>query len=180
MKIVHTREDLIKIIPKHSKIAELGVFKGDFSNQIIKLSEPRPLFLVDLFQGSMGSGDVNGENFHIVNLDNEYKRLLKEHSGNPNINLVKSSTTTFLNSLNDNYLDAVYIDADHSYNSVLSDLHLSHLKVKDYGFILGHDYCNNMFPGVVNAVKDFCLEKKLTINFISCEKLPSFLIINHK
>jgi hypothetical protein len=180
MKKVLSREDLLKLIPKHSVVAELGVFEGKFSNKIITINNPSKLFLVDFFQGTMGSGDVNGDNFHIVDLDIEYKRLLKEHSDNPNVKIIKSTTTSFLKSINDDYLDAVYIDADHSYKSVLNDLYLSHQKVKDYGYILGHDYCNNMFPGVVNAVKDFCLEKKLTINFISCEKLPSFLIINHK
>jgi len=180
MKKVLTRGDLLKLIPKHAIIAELGVFEGKFSKEILKLNEPRTLFLVDFFQGSMGSGDVNGENFHIVNLDNEYNRLLKEHSGNPNIKIIKSSTTTFLKSIKNDYLDAVYIDADHSYKSVLNDLHLSHKKVKEFGYILGHDYCNFMFPGVVNAVTEFCLEKKLKINVISSEILPSFLIKNYK
>lgn len=180
MNVVLKREDLLKLIPKHSIIAELGVFEGNFSNKINIFNEPKKLFLVDTFQGLMGSGDVNGENFRVVDLDVEYKKLLKEHSDNPNIIITKSSTTSFLKSLNNDYLDAVYIDADHSYKSVLSDLYLSHQKVKDCGYILGHDYCNIMFPGVVNAVTDFCLQKKLKINFLSSEKLPSFLIKNHK
>ena len=52
----------------------------------------------------------------------------------------------------DNSLDFVFIDADHSYESVLSDLHAWHSKVKPGGILAGHDYPQE---GVAAAVNEF-------------------------
>jgi ABC-type polysaccharide/polyol phosphate transport system ATPase subunit len=61
-----TRIDLIKSIEKNLNIAELGVFKGEFSSEIYKYCKPKNLYLVDLFDGSVTSGDVNGENIEKI------------------------------------------------------------------------------------------------------------------
>ena len=66
MKILQTRNDLLKIIPKNLKIAELGVFKGDFSKLIKSICNPLELYLVDVFQGDIGSGDKDGNNFEFI------------------------------------------------------------------------------------------------------------------
>jgi len=52
----------------------------------------------------------------------------------------------------DKSLDLVFIDGDHSYNSVSADLHAWFKKVKPGGTIAGHDY---PFQEVRSAVHDF-------------------------
>ena len=44
------------------------------------------------------------------------------------------------------------------------------------GNILGHDYEPERFPGVVNAVNEFCDKYELSIDSLSNDGLPSFLI----
>jgi hypothetical protein len=63
-----------------------------------------------------------------------------------------------------NYFDAVYIDADHSYEGVMRDLQSAFGVVKDGGWIMGHDYDHNPAKsqtrwqfGVRRAVDVFCL-----------------------
>lgn len=51
-------------------------------------------------------------------------------------------------------LDLVYIDADHSYSGVKSDIAAWAPKVKPGGWIAGHDYNHERFPGVVQAVRE--------------------------
>ena len=51
----------------------------------------------------------------------------------------------------DGTLDFVFIDADHSYESVLRDIAAWRSKVRVKGWFGGHDY-NKKFPGVVRAV----------------------------
>ena len=50
-------------------------------------------------------------------------------------------------------LDAVFIDADHSYESVVKDIAAWTPKVKRGGIIAGHDFCVD-FSGVIRAVSE--------------------------
>jgi predicted O-methyltransferase YrrM len=43
----------------------------------------------------------------------------------------------------DNSIDFIYIDGDHSYNAVKQDLEMYLPKLKDNGIIGGHDYSKN-------------------------------------
>jgi hypothetical protein len=176
MKFTKNRDELIANVPPGCTFAELGVFSGAFSEKIRSLLKPKKLYLVDIFNGKMGSGDVNGENFHFINLNESFDQLTQKYAKQPEVKIVKATTVEFLESLPDDHLDAVYIDADHSYEAVKQDLKLSLQKVGKNGFIMGHDYEENEFPGVVQAVDEFCEQNDLKICLLSQEKLPSFLI----
>jgi predicted O-methyltransferase YrrM len=52
-------------------------------------------------------------------------------------------------------IDYLYIDADHSYASVLADLRAWVPHVKPGGLILGDDYGNDLYPGVQPAWDEF-------------------------
>jgi hypothetical protein len=54
----------------------------------------------------------------------------------------------------DNSIDFIYIDANHSYESVKQDLSMYYPKVKDGGYIGGHDYSNEYEDSVCKAVKE--------------------------
>jgi len=175
MKVFSTRTDILHYLPKNLIIAELGVFEGTFSKKIYNICSPSKLYLVDVFEGVHRSGDKDGINFKVVYLDEAYQNL-KENFKNKNVDVVKSNTEKFLTSLENNSLDVVYIDADHSYNSVLQDLTLSRQKVKIGGFLCGHDYVDN--SDVQRAVDDFCKLHNLEIDIIAKDGCPSFCINN--
>jgi len=174
-----TREEMLKIIPKKTIGAELGVFEGDVSNHIIDTVNPSILYLVDIFSGEMCSGDKNGNNMKNIDLNNSYKELLIKYKNTDNVKIVKDTTKNFLNSLEDNFLDFVYIDADHTYEGVYSDLTLSRYKVKNNGYILGHDYTPR-FQGCVEAVNTFIRKYDLKLLLTTDDTCASFLIINDK
>lgn len=175
MKIFETRNDMLLEFNKNLKIAELGVFRGEFSKIIHQICEPTELYLVDLYEGVFASGDKDGKNYQSVQLEDEMQRLINEFSNNTEVKVIKSSTTTFLSNIEDDYLDLVYIDADHSYNGVMNDLLLSYQKVKNGGYICGHDYISN--TGCASAVNEFCSNKNLKIEYITNDGCPSFCII---
>lgn len=63
-----------------------------------------------------------------------------------------------------NGLDMVYIDGNHAYNWVLSDLFLWYPKIKPGGWLAGHDYLMSDFLGVEQAVSQFCAMTKLKVD----------------
>lgn len=174
-----TREEMLNFLPKKTIGAELGVFEGEFSKQIINTVNPSVLYLVDIFCGEMCSGDKNGNNMKTIDLNSSYTKLSEKYKNTDNIKIIKDTTKNFLNSLENNFLDFVYIDADHTYEGVYSDLFLSREKVKNNGYILGHDYTPR-FQGCVEAVNIFIKKYNLKLLLTTDDICASFLIINEK
>lgn len=168
---------MLSRIPKFSVGAEIGVFNGAFSQCIIDIINPRTLFLVDIFSGQMVSGDKNGENFQQINLYQSCFDLFRKYLNNPSISLYRGPSGHFLSLLPDGYLDFIYIDGDHSYKGVKIDIELARKKVKSGGFICGHDYMVQ-FPGVIQAVDEFCANYKTNLQITESDKCPSYLILN--
>lgn len=177
MIIFQNREEMIDSLPKDLIIAELGVFKGDFSKILFNVMKPKMLYLVDTFQGYIGSGDKDGTNMVYAHLEEEYIKIKTFFENDKNVIIKKSTTFNFLNNLEEEYLDLVYIDAGHDYQDVYNDLNTSYSKVKRGGFICGHDYVAPRFEGVIRAVNQFCSEKNLSINLLTRDGCPSYCII---
>lgn len=175
-KIFTDRLSMIKSLPKHMKVAELGVFKGDFSKQIFEFMQPSELILIDIFEGITGSGDKDGKNMQYINLNEHYSSLTEYFSNNSNVRLMKGTIVSEMSKIENDYLDMVYIDASHEYIDVMNDLEISYQKVKSGGYILGHDYDSKSFPGVVQSVTEFCNKYDLSVDSLSDDGLPSFLI----
>lgn len=172
-----TREDMLQMVSTGSVCAEIGVFNGDFSKIIYSVVKPSKLYLVDLFNGMASSGDKNGENNKKISLDKSYENLSRHFKGNNSVTLYKGKSFDFLNGLPDECLDFIYIDGDHSYEGVSSDLALARVKVKKDGIIAGHDYCPR-FPGVMKALDEFVNRFNLLPKFTASDKIPSFYMIN--
>ncbi len=73
----------------------------------------------------------------------------------PNIVKVKLPSVEAAKLYADHSLDFVYVDADHAYASVVEDINAWKKKVKQGGFIAGHD---SYMPEVLQAVRD-CLDE---------------------
>jgi hypothetical protein len=145
-KILPTRVDLIKQMPQNSIGAELGIWGAEFSRPISKIIKPQLFYLVDTWDN--------------MDLEERFTDNFIKRSKNSNYIKRKETSESFLNSLDDKSLDWVYIDAAHDYDSVVTDLKLSKDKVKDDGYIMGHDfinydYINHFDYGVKKAVHNF-------------------------
>lgn len=172
-----TRVDLLKLIPQNSIFCEIGVFCGEFSRDILKINKPQEMWMVDIWQGSWGSGDKDG-NFHknIQDMEKIYLNLYHQTKNKNNTHVVRCSSSFFLDSCDEDYFDAIYIDGDHTYDAVLSDLNKSFRAIKNDGFLMGHDYHYNIGGDVVNAVHEFCRKHDQVITCIAKDGCPSFLI----
>lgn len=174
-----TRIDLLKSFNKNLIIAELGVFKGGFSEDILNICRPKELYLVDLFSGMVQSGDVNGNNIEQINGEELFSIVDSKFQNHKNIFIKRQCSVDFLRSMPQNYFDIVYIDSSHQYEHTKNELSLSFEKVKNGGFICGHDY-DISFMGVVQAVDEFCANKNLELSLTTDDGLNSFFIKTHK
>jgi len=158
-----------EIIKPDSILCEIGVFTGEFANQLLK-TNPKELVLIDPWCGISGSGDQDGNNFTTVDLPKVYEFLEFYVKQIPCINLQKGYSFYVLPTFPNNYFDCIYIDGDHSYSACKVDLELSLEKIKPGGIIMGHDYemnfekaKNNYDFGVKRAVDEFCIKYRLSI-----------------
>lgn len=170
-QLFSSRQDLIAhCIEDGMVVAEIGVFEGDLSAFIYSAASLEKFYMVDLFEGIVGSGNQDGNNFKEVNMEAVYSHLIDKYSTCSNVAIVKGMSSAFFSDLPDSFLDLVYIDGDHSYDGCKADLENAFVKVKNGGFILGHDYSSNPLKsqtvyefGVRKAVNDFCASHGLSI-----------------
>jgi hypothetical protein len=176
--------DLIK---SGGVIAELGVFQGTFLKELHAAISPSFLVGIDLFTGTCGSGDQDGNNHITISLDDAYLNLLTSTASLSTIKIEKGYSSEVLLNYPDNHFDMIYIDADHSYEGCKRDLYISRAKTKPNGWIMGHDYELNMTKartawgfGVKQAVDEFCNETRLSIGAKGYDGCVSYGIRNEK
>ena len=181
-----TRNDMIShyanMIDK-PKLLELGVFKGEFLEYMETKMDYGSIDGVDLFEGNLYSGNVDGNNPEYTQLEEQLPLLNDKYKDNEKVNLHKSFTESYLREQKDDTYDIIYIDADHSYAGVKKDILLSYEKIKNGGYIMGHDYEMNMDKadnyynfGTKQAVDEFCEEFDQTIMAKGYDGCVSFCI----
>ena len=183
-QIFDNRCDMIKsLCVPGGVVAEIGVFKGDFSKQIIELVTPSKFFLLDMFDGETCSGNADGNYVVGANMTDEYNNLNNTLGKLDGVSLIKGDSSISLSTFPDNYFDMIYIDGDHSYPGCKRDLEMAINKIKHNGYIMGHDYEMNMNKahtnyifGVRQATDEFCRKYNQTIMAKGMDGCVSFAI----
>ena len=179
-----TRQDMIKSLNLKGHVAEIGVFRGEFADDILKLCPNiTKLTLVDIWEpANIASGDQDGNNMKCYSGIDNYQTVLSKYFQNTKVRIIRDDSVSYLSTLRDNILDAIYIDADHSYEGCLRDLESAYRVVKDGGYIMGHDYkitskCqhDHVF-GVGKAVDELCKKYNLSIYALGMDGCASYAI----
>lgn len=178
-----TRQEMMLTLCKPgSKIAEIGVFAGEFATTLAK-TQPALLVLIDPWRGILTSGDADGNN--VVHIDGEraFQMIKEKAKGVPFVDVRRGYSQDVLPEFPDEFFDVVYIDGDHSFQGCARDLDLALRKVKKGGWICGHDYEMNYTHtlnvydfGVGSAVDIFCLRNGLRINAKALDGCVSYAI----
>jgi len=132
---------------------EIGVAFGGHSEAILTKTEVKKLYGVDPYMHMDDYNDpmnVSQEKFdEIYNFAvNRLKRFGKRYI------LIRKTSVNAALSIKEQ-VDFVYIDGDHSYKGIFSDLCTWFCKVREGGIIGGHDYGRQDLIGVKKAVDEF-------------------------
>jgi len=120
------------------KVAEIGVLRGMYSIEIMTRIKPSYLALVDTWGVAHGSyGDYPS---YTPDKWRTIEESVRRRFTGPGVEIIQSPSLEASNQFPDESLDMVYIDANHSYESVLEDLHAWSKKVRPGGIIAGHDF----------------------------------------
>lgn len=175
--MINTRDEINLLLKPNSVGCELGVFEGEFSEILLKEDKFFKLYLVDLFDGIVESGDKSGNNVKYKNSIDLLNTVSNKFSHKKCVEIVKKDSVSFLESFPDNYFDFIYIDTSHQYEHTKKELNVSLRKIKKYGIIAGHDYNKYKFDGVVRAVDEFSKENDLKLNLTCLDILETFYFI---
>ena len=158
---------LLARLPQNSTGAEVGVWRGTFSREILRIVRPRRLYLVDpwMFQsefpgrlyGGVAARDQRDMDaiFHVVE---------SAFAGNPAVVVRRSTAEDFFRSQPAATLDWAYIDGDHGYEGVSVDLDGAFHAVRPGGWIVGDDLGwvdETGSRSVHRGVFDFCERRHL-------------------
>jgi hypothetical protein len=168
------RSELLQELPKNSVGAEIGVFCGDYSREILATVQPETLHLVDLFEGKVTSGDKDGR--HMRTVDMAVIRGELDQIGE-NVQTHAADSVEWLQAQPFASLDWVYLDTTHEYERTLAELRAARLAVKPGGLICGHDL-SRAFPGVFRAVAEFADETQAPLEIYDGDLLASFAFRN--
>lgn len=171
------RLDLIKMFPAGALIAEIGVWRGGFSNEILTHCPVGRLYLIDPYKEYYaGVQEVSQQKHEEHYL--EAQRVISHHSNRAVIIRDTSEHAARTNFVIPP-LDGVYIDADHTYDAAMMDLVLWSKRLKPGGVLMGHDYTDDPKAKdyaleVIPAVNDFCKKYGWVITHLTNEIWASF------
>ncbi len=181
MNIIPTRLDMIKEAPAGSVGAEIGVYRADFSEQILKETDVGHLYLVDPWVRQEGYNDT----INLEDQEGHYRetiRKVRPFVEARRCSVIRGFSAKVANGTLVPQLDWVLIDAYHAFEAALEDITLWSKRVKEGGFLLAHDYFegpkyghdgHEWTSGVVQACEDFCREYGWEVTAVTAEDLPT-------
>lgn len=131
---------------KFTTFVELGTWKGHSITYLAKITNNKSkIFAVDIWDD--WKSDYNIFNGGLYSIYNKY---LIDNNVRSKIVDIKSISWEASKNFDDESVDFIFIDADHSYQSVINDIESWLPKMKKNSIISGHDYFKS--AGVKKAV----------------------------
>ncbi|MFN3699917.1 MAG: class I SAM-dependent methyltransferase [Alphaproteobacteria bacterium] len=151
-KLISNRNIMLEHLPKAAVVAEIGVLHGNYSHEIITRTMPKE--------------------FHLIDVD--FSTLREDVSAHPSVIKHEKFSNIAMATFPDDYFDWIYVDGDHSYEGVKSDIRACIPKLKTGGYLVFNDFCRINLNGlgvfgVQLAVTELIVEQKWPLKFFAFE-----------
>ena len=153
--------------------AEIGVFRGQFLKNLC--NGGFKMYGIDPWEDYDTYNDYKGGDF--IGYENE----ARERVGSYDCEIIKKWSMDAVNDFEDESLDFIFIDGNHSLEYVIEDISKWSKKVRKGGIISGHDYFRRHTDKAINvkdAVNVWVYCKKISPLFIfRGDKCPSWFFV---
>ena len=118
---------------------EIGVNEGENVFEIAKNNSKLKIYGVDPYK-IQKENILYNEVYTDKSLNIIKRKILKESLKYPNLKIIVDRSDNASKQFDKESIDFVFIDGDHSYESVKNDINCWEPKVKENGLVMGHDY----------------------------------------
>jgi len=184
-----TRTKLLSFLPEGGEVAEIGVANGDFSQDILAQTHPRRLHLIDPWERQDREDyAADPSNVSMADHDHRFNAVLarfREQIDGGIVKVHRDYSADAAKFFGDGQLDWIYVDGMHTQEAAYGDLVTYAPKIREEGFIIGHDYTNHVQAqewnfGVVAAVNRFVLEFDYEFVAVTVEGFPTYLLTRNR
>ena len=137
--------------------AEIGVAAGVHAEDIMTMLNMKKLYLIDPYEPYVEVGRL-----HTDYLADKQKAALRLKRFGEKVEFIYQGSDGAA-TLIPNGLDFVYIDGNHTYEYVKSDIETYYPKITDHGVLSGHDFGRAYNGDVVRAVVEFVSKHNLKL-----------------
>lgn len=132
---------------------ELGCFKGQgtsvLAGECLRRGVTATIHTIDTFEGSPDQPII----VSAARFENLFDRATKNLEYYKNVKIIKSDSIEAATMYENESLEGVFLDSNHTYEHVSKEIAAWSPKVKPGGIISGHDFYNE-WPGVIQAVTE--------------------------
>jgi hypothetical protein len=132
------------------RVVELGTYMGFTASIMSTALKDYSNVVIDTIDNNKGTLDNTCQGVY------EYAKIYLEKTDCKNVNQIVGDSIDIAKSYANDSIDFLFIDADHSYNYLKREIPTWYLKVKNKGFICGHDYdkkFNSATPKMLDYLK---------------------------
>lgn len=149
--------------------AEIGAGAGETTSILLARFRNLILYAIDPWEnGEVGNTTIIYHTKESMVAMHEQFLAAVRWAGNRVVSMAMNSIEASTR-IRDGGLDFVFIDGDHRYNSVKTDLNVWWPKIRIGGVLFGHDYRKDREHryGVIRAVDEFCSQNRLAMKLIN-------------
>lgn len=158
------RRWVLELLPKGGIGAEIGVFRGHFSDLICRIAQPGKLYLIDPWTTlgetfGWGKAYTNFDTLPTLVAREDARAHVARHPGVECV-LLEATYPACAEAITDP-LDFAYLDASHKYDPTLRELRAMDRQVKPEGWLVGDDWDerpDSQHHGVYLAIQTFVAE----------------------
>jgi len=129
--------ELCNYVKNVELLAEIGSYQGESTSLFSKYLNPTIIWCVDPWENGYDKEDSASQVFKMSDVEHNFD---ERNGSDKTVRKIKRTSKEASEKFPDEFLDMVYIDANHQYESVLEDIQLWLPKITSGGFISGHDW----------------------------------------
>lgn len=168
------RRTMLKKMPMNGICVEIGVWRGEFSKILLEELSPRHLYLIDPWavqEDEAGGASLAGaqDKSKMDVIHDHVQATFAPQIAAGTVSIIRDYSAPALGNFEDQSIDFIYLDGDHSFEGVLADLQAAHDKLRVGGVVMLDDYHQKGWwgDGVIRALNTFVGEKPAHYRFKS-------------